>query len=271
MMATGVACGGYIFYPVAVVLMGVYKFFLALFPDLLYDAVRRTVSPAPESTRESKLKQFAMILGVAGLASISTAQSMNIDFNWPGGGGVVPSSPYGAAGSVGEWNNANIGSGVITNFALVDLGNAPTTSLLNLTGFSTSLAPGSYAGDALKLMEDTAGSSGGAVLNITGLLPGNYNVFLYGQSASGNVTSTFIINSVSQASSGGWAGSHVLGNSYVLFSGLAVTGGSLTVNYTGNFNGAQLQYGPVPEPMTILGLLSGLSALGLKRNRQKQG
>ena len=46
MMATGVACGGYIFYPVAVVLMGVYKFFLALFPDLLYDAVRRTVSAA---------------------------------------------------------------------------------------------------------------------------------------------------------------------------------------------------------------------------------
>jgi hypothetical protein len=57
----------------------------------------------------------------------------------------------------------------------------------------------------------------------------------------------------------------------VLFSGLAVTGGSLTLNYTGNFKGAQLQYSPVPEPMTILGLLSGLSALGLKRNRQKQG
>ena len=226
----------------------------------------------PLFTRESKLKQFAMIFGVAGLASISAAQSMNIDFNWPGGGGSVPSNLYGAAGSVGEWNNVNIGSPfVITNFPLVDLGNAPTTSQLNLTGFSTSLAPGSYTGDDLKLMEDTAGSSGGAVLNITGLLPGNYNVFLYGQSASGNVTSTFIINSVSQASSGGWAGSHVLGNSYVLFSGLAVTGGSLTVNYTGNFNGAQLQYSPVPEPMTILGLLSGLSALGLKRNRQKQG
>lgn len=210
-----------------------------------------------------------MILGVAGLASISTAQSMNIDFNWPGGGGMVPSSLYGAAGSVGEWNNANIGSGVITNFALVDLGNAPTTSLLNLTGFSTSLAPGSYTGDDLKLMEDTAGSSGGAVLNITGLLPGNYNVFLYGQSASGNVNSTFTINNVSQGSSGGWAGSHVLGNSYVLFSAVSITGGSLTVNYTGNFNGAQLQYSPVPEPMTILVLMSGLSALGLKRSRQK--
>lgn len=223
-------------------------------------------------SREFYLKHV-VALGVLGLASISVSQSLNIDFNWQAVGGTLPISTYGAAGSVGVWNNANIGSAPITNFSLVDLGGAATSSLLNLSGFGAGLSTsGPWTGNDNALMEDSAGSaSSGAVMTISGLLSGSYNVLLYGQSSTGNVTSTFVLNNVSQTSGGVWAGSHVLGNSYTMFSGVVVNGGSLTVNYLGNFNGVQLQYAPVPEPITMFGLLGGLSALGLKRSRRVKG
>lgn len=200
-------------------------------------------------------------------AAVTHAQSMNVDFNFAGLS-TAPSSGYAAAGLAGVWNTANMTGNTVSNLSLVDLSGASTAATLNvpviLGNWSNS---GSWTGDDMLLMDDAGGSIGQTV-NFSGLLNGNYDVFVYGMSATGNVNSSFYIGSATQNNTGGWTGSHVLGGSYGLFSAVAVTGGTLQIGWIGNFNGVQLVYTPVPEPasMTVL----ALGALAVLRKRRKR-
>ena len=211
------------------------------------------------------------VLGFAtSLSAMAGAQSMNIDFNW-NGVGTVPTSSYGAAGVAGVWNNANVSTNTIVNLSLVDLSGSGTGALLNVASFGGNWTnSGTWTGNDSSLMEDLIGSGAGSIpIQFSGLLNGNYDVILYGMNASGNSTSGFTINNVTQNTGGAWSGSHVAGASYTQFSNVGVSSGSLTIGLVGNNNGIQLRYSPVPEPLTMTALACGLAALGLRRSRRR--
>jgi len=198
------------------------------------------------------------------------AQSMNIDFNFAGLGSA-PSSTYAAAGLAGFWNTANMTGNMVATMSLADLSGAATAASLNVSVMLGNWTnTGSWTGDDLLLMEDAGGSIGQPV-NFVGLLNGNYDVLAYGMSASGNVNSSFYIGSATQNTSGAWSGSHVLGGSYGLFSGISVTNGTLQMGWVGNFNGLQLIYSPVPEPATMAAMGLGLAAIAARRRRSSSG
>lgn len=157
-----------------------------------------------------------LVFGLAtSLSAVAGAQSMNIDFNW-NGIGTVPTSSYAAAGVAGVWNNANVSTNTIVNFALVDLSGSGTSALLNVASFGGNWTnTGTWTGNDSSLMEDLIGSGAGPIpIQFSGLLNGNYDVILYGMNASGNSTSSFTINSVTQNTGGAWSGSHVASASY---------------------------------------------------------
>lgn len=211
-------------------------------------------------------KGTLVIFGMLGAVAVQ-AQSMNIDFNFAGVS-TAPSSGYAAAGLSGVWNTANMTGNTVPTLSLVDLSGAPTVATLNvpvILGNWSNL--GSWTGDDMLLMDD-AGGSVGQTVNFSGLLNGNYDVFVYGMSATGNVNSSFYIGSATQNNTGVWTGSHVLGASYGLFSAVSVTSGTIQIGWIGNFSGVQLVYTPVPEPasMTVL----ALGALAVMRKRQKR-
>lgn len=217
------------------------------------------------------MNKSLLLLATSCLAPFAGAQSLNVDFNWSGLG-TVPTSSYAAAGLAGVWNDANVGPGSISNLALLDLSGSATSAVLNAPGFGQNFSfTGPWSGDDQALMEDLMGS--GSITNqfqLSGLLPGFYRVTLYGQSATGNLTSTFAINNASQTTSGAWLGSHVLGSSYAEFTNVSVLSGSLAINWLGNCNGMQLSYTPVPEPMTITVLLGGVVTAALRRRNRKR-
>lgn len=214
------------------------------------------------------MKYAFPILIASSAATLATAQSMNVDFNWTGIG-AVPNAAYGAAGAAGVWNGPNVSPGSIVNFGLVDLAGSSTSALLNVASFGPNWSnTGSWTGDDNALMEDLIGSgSATAQIQFSGLQAGNYGVILYGMNSSGNSFSTFTINNVSQTTGGAWSGSHVAGASYTQFTNVAVLSGTLTIDFVSNCNGVQLLYSPVPEPASMSVL--GLGAAWIVRRRRK--
>jgi hypothetical protein len=210
-------------------------------------------------------KGTLVFIGILG-AAVVHAQSMNVDFNFAGVS-TAPSSGYAAAGLAGVWNTANMTGNTVPTQSLVDLSGTSTAATLNVPVILGNWSNfGSWTGDDMLLMDDSGGSVGQTV-NFSGLLNGNYDVYVYGMSATGNVNSSFYIGSATQNNTGGWTGSHVLGASYGLFSAVSVTSGTLQIGWVGNFNGVQLVYSPVPEPATLSVL--ALGALAVLRKRQK--
>jgi hypothetical protein len=212
------------------------------------------------------MKGTLVCLGMVG-AAVSHAQSMNVDFNFAGVS-TAPSTGYAAAGLPGFWNTANMTGNTVAPQSLFDLSGSSTAATLDvpiILGNWSNL--GSWTGDDMLLMDD-AGGSVGQTVNFTGLLNGNYDVYAYGMSATGNVNSSFYIGSWTQNNTGGWTGSHVQGASYGLFSGASVTSGTLQIGWVGNFNGVQLVYSPVPEPATIS--VFAMGALALLRKRRNR-
>ncbi len=216
------------------------------------------------------MKKTILIALATCLVPLAGAQSMNIDFNWTGVG-TIPTSSYGAAGLAGNWNAPNVSPSTIVNFALFDLSGAATSAILNVPSFGGSWAPtGPWTGNDSSLMEDSAGSgSNPAQIALSGLLPGNYDVIMYGMAASGNVSCAFTINTVTQSTGGAWSGSHNLGGSYTAFNGVSVPGSTLNIDFRGNANGMQLRYSTVPEPFSVLAMLGGIGALASRRRRKK--
>jgi len=215
------------------------------------------------------MKKATFAALTVGIASLSAAQSMNIDFNW-NGVGTIPNAAYAGAGLAGNWNNANVSTNTIVNLSLFNLSGSATSAVLNVPSFGGNCATsGPWSGGDESLMEDLIGSGSGTVqIAFSGLLAGSYDVILYGMNSTGNSNSAFTINNVTQTTGGAWSGSHVLGASYTQFNNVLVTGGNMAINFTGNNNGIQLRYSPVPEPVSMLALLGGLSGLGIKRLRR---
>jgi hypothetical protein len=149
----------------------------------------------------------------------------------------------------------------------VNLSGASTSAILNVASFGGNASgTGPWSGDDQSLMEDLIGSGSNPLpIQFSGLLVGNYNVLLYGQNATGNSFSTFTINNVTQTTGGAWSGSHNLGGSYTMFTNVSVLSGNLTIDFTSNCNGIQLQYSPVPEPTTLLVILPGLAVMARRR------
>lgn len=205
-------------------------------------------------------------MGMLGAAMVH-GQSMNVDFNFAGVS-TAPSAGYAAAALPGVWNTANMTGNTVPTMGLVDLGGNATAATLTVPVILGNWSnTGSWTGDDMLLMDDSGGSVGQTV-NFSGLLNGNYDVYAYGMSASGNVNSSFYIGSWTQNNTGGWTGSHVQGASYGLFSGASVTSGTIQIGWVGNFNGVQLVYSPVPEPATFTVMAVG--ALAVLRKRRKQ-
>ncbi|MEQ1935155.1 MAG: hypothetical protein ABL962_14945 [Fimbriimonadaceae bacterium] len=215
------------------------------------------------------MRVAGFILAIACVAPLAVAQTMNIDFNW-NGVGSVPNSTYSAAGIAGVWNNANVSTNNVSNLPLVDLAGFATSAVLNAPSFGGNWSgSGPWSGNDQALMEDLIGSgSNPGQINFSGLTVGLYDVILYGMNATGNSTTQFTINNITQTTGGAWAGFHTPGGSFTLFSNVVAVG-SMNISYLGNCNGIQLMHRPLPEPGSILALTGGFLAMGMRRLRRR--
>jgi len=129
----------------------------------------------------------AVVTVTSGFAS---AQSLNVDFDWPlGGGAGVPSAAYGAAANqAGVWNGVGFTLANPGPFALVNLAGAPTGVLISQQGATGSL---NYfnnitTGDFDRLIDDALFAQGPYSITFSGLQPGQYTVYTYGISPTGS-------------------------------------------------------------------------------------
>lgn len=129
--------------------------------------------------------------GLAGLQLVPLAHlGLNIDF---GGASGEPSSAFGAAASQpGQWNEIGVGFSVLDG-----LGGAPSNASI-LVDTSSTGSGGSSSGSEGQLLSDYLfGSSNvGWRVDIAGLAPGTYDVFLYGPSNNTVGTGAMTIDDV---------------------------------------------------------------------------
>ena len=216
------------------------------------------------------MKRGFFVLSITMAAALSGAQSINLDFN-SSGVGSIPASTYGAAGSVGAWNAANIET-VNSPVALFDLSGAATSAVYSVNTWQSFSwdSGGTWLGNDRSLMEDWFNAT--ASISFTGLQDGLYEIIMYGQN-SGGFGGSFTIGSTTQSTTGGaWTGNFVEGASHTVFSSVAVSGGSLAIRMEGAANGMQLRYlggDPVPEPFTM-SLLGAAALVGYRRIRSKR-
>lgn len=130
---------------------------------------------------------LAAMVVTSGFAS---AQSFNVDFDWPlGGGAGVPSAGYGAAaGQPGVWNGVGFTLANPGPFGLVSLAGAPTGVLISQQGATGSLNyfNGITTGDFDRLIDDALFAQGPYSITFSGLQPGQYTVYTYGISPTGS-------------------------------------------------------------------------------------
>jgi PEP-CTERM motif-containing protein len=204
------------------------------------------------------------------------AMPINIDF------GILPtpSSTFGAAsGQVGDWNQINT---LFTGAGIVDLSGAATSVTVTIS--PSSVNPGGFLplppGDANSLMTDNFFSPNPWGLNVTGLVDGIYDVYLYSPHHSSVSMGAGLLNGVAFGDMNGdfYGGAFIEGANYQTLSGVVVTGGLLSASGTkslSSFSGlAGIQLvsssddNQVPLPGTISLIFLGLAGLGwIRRNR----
>lgn len=193
--------------------------------------------------------------------------------------------PGGSAGDL--WQNTVVtvdaNGNTVTDLTLNDVTGTPTLATVSHLGFrrhnaagqvqaSTSVSP-LQASVYMRHLNDNAN------LTIGGLLPGSSaDIALFSTYHLGGIDrgTSFTIDGTTQSTTGASAGdgaAYVVGQNYVLFSGLTVDpSGEINVAISGNatnfsdFNGFQLDATPVPEPSSAV--LAGLATLGLLRRRR---
>lgn len=226
---------------------------------------------------------FLAVLCFAGIATVSNAEVINIDFNvtWWGttysGTAVAPD-----AGTI--WNSKIF-------MATLEDGETPDpagyTKLVNsngdLTGAGINLPSTlGYANidylsghSAVDLMGDFQYVDSGVANTVTinGLIGTSYDLYLYGTGGDGQYT-TFTVNGASQETSQQLVETtdFVIGEDYVVFSSVAPTDDKLAITFTngtdatyGIFNGLQIvgDFAAVPEPTTVA--LLSLGSLLIRR------
>jgi hypothetical protein len=212
---------------------------------------------------------FALASAVA-----ADAASYNFDFTDKFG---APSSSFAAAGVAGIWNVTSRVSATATGFTDVTGANGGVSVSITagvLDGFTVSAAT-----DVLALLNDNFYTESGSwALEVSGLLDGVYDAYLYAPAHSEVALGQGAANGAAFSSISGGA-TLVEGVSYTVLTGITVTGGLFNASATSIGTGfsyaglAGLQLvGPVadvPVPAAGLLMLTGLGALGLARRRRK--
>ncbi|MCP3918648.1 MAG: hypothetical protein GY711_24140 [bacterium] len=195
-----------------------------------------------------------------GVANVSAAQSLNIDF----GNGPVPADTYAAGGMPGTWNSVP-GIGPMTYGPLVDLaGDATAADVILSAGSEFSDDNPDTSGDDEALMDDLAcaygnGASAPTEVTITGLLDGEYEIYSYAWAPDNpgsfvTEVSVALSSDPAQLVTGDWPGAQMQGVTFALHTGVIVSGGGDVVvtfdqdsgNPTvGSINGIQVFRRPI--------------------------
>ncbi len=204
---------------------------------------------------------------LAALTSISTAQNFNLDVG-ANQSAPLPSVAYGAAANQpGQW--FSVGTTAQTPVGLVDINGASTLASITPTGGFGDFFVGNpvWNGDDGLLMEDAAdvgglwqGAPGGSITwAVTGLLPGDYEIYTYGLAPDFPAVYSTRVDVVGGAGgpqilTGNWTGSpHVQGQSFARHTISVTTGQTVTIvtddpgtlaNNLATVNGFQLKYTP---------------------------
>ncbi|MCC6428496.1 MAG: hypothetical protein IT435_16965 [Phycisphaerales bacterium] len=205
------------------------------------------------------------------LAPVSFAQSFNVDIGNPGS--TVPTSAYGGGASqTGFWN---LQVGLLTGAKEVS-GNSTGVTFYFDGNRGTLEVPGA-GDDDQKLIEDYSGASsvGSSMLQVAGLMPGQYRAFVYGWAGSlfGDFQSVFDFvdpqtGSKSRAVvdyNAAWPGHQILGETYCTYD-FAITGnqtlfvvayfqGTGEESQTSVINGLQIVQIPAPSALGISGIM----------------
>lgn len=192
-------------------------------------------------------KWFLSCVAAGVVASCASAQSMNIDF---GTGNATPANTYGAAASVGFWNNFGMNAiglqDLAGGFTAASMTGTPGGLLLNNND------PATFNDDE-SLMDDVIAAPVLETYIISGLAAGSYDVYLYGWTFAALPTQ-FNVNSIgAQQCGGNWPGGFVVGVTHVVFSSVAVGQNQNMTIEVASINGALgaitgMQLVQVPAP-----------------------
>lgn len=165
--------------------------------------------------------KLAALVSLTLLASLSHAQSFNVDFGAPGTG---PSSSYGAAGSPGVWNVIPVLPGFERHPLVSTTGEAGNVTMYMFGGNSLTMLsvnePGT-SGDDEALLDDMLIGMNDPVdvcMWVDGLAPGEYEVITYAITPGepGRQCRVIVDNGSPGPTmiGGSWPGSHAQGATY---------------------------------------------------------
>jgi hypothetical protein len=231
------------------------------------------------------------LLPAVATAAIIQSDVLNVDFNVTNGSAGTYNSTAVVSGAGTKWNGVAIGNLLVTipSFSSGTLVNSvndsggiashsPTVSLTNFrpydSGTPAPLAPALMTDIAAGVSADTPSNPSPMGFTITGLNNGTYDLYLYSNNGSfSNSGSAFTVNGVTKTATNSGQTTFVQGGNYVVYSGIVVSGGSLTgsvaTTIAGNassFNGFQLVILPEPTSAAVLFVAGGF--LTVKRRRR---
>lgn len=215
---------------------------------------------------------------LCGLASMSPAGVINIDFNAPGGTSGTYVGTAVAPDSGTTWNGISAAG---TTSALVNSSGVvtPVTFTLTYAAFYDGAAPtpASFAPALMNdyICQDPAHAGGNTPFSFGGLVGGSYDLYVYSQNAGFSTSDTITgigavqeraINTVSMSS-------FVLNENYIKYSGLVPANGTITGWVYGvgglSVNGMQLVGEvPVPEPSCLV-LALGFGLLAARKRHRR--
>ncbi|MBX3357844.1 MAG: hypothetical protein KF745_05390 [Phycisphaeraceae bacterium] len=200
------------------------------------------------------------------LASSALAQSFNIDV---GAATPTPSNAYGAAAAQpGVWNA--YAGGTLSN--LLDTGGSVTAAAITATGgFASGFNDPLTLGDDEALFDDFLAIPFFETYTVSGLAPGNYDVFVYTWTF-GPLSSGFDVNAQGMQVVGGvWANAFTQGVTHSFNSVSLSSGQNITIDVH-SINGALgaitgIQIVPIPTPAAPALLLPAAATALLRRRR----